>query len=933
MHLDLWPRSGSLCRAPATVRTTLFAGTAIAALVLPIPSRAQLSPTLPVSDPVDWSASEVLISNLGIAVYATGRVPVVRGTSSSELEPGRFLRVYLRELETGEVFYLRGYEDGDPGFEGLRAQAADLSPDDRHLYLANSDPDAPGLDGLRIYEQNLPLRELTEVAFLPAGDGGLSDVREVLVTPDGRHVITAGRTLLVFARDSATGLLTQVQELAVGGGRRHLWATDDGLSVVSAGENPALRLFSRDPENGLLTVKQSRDEVLAGGQVLSEIHHFSGVGSRAFAAAVEPAPGDAFPAGPAYLLELGIGTESIDLEAFADLGTTSDLSVRSLAAHPVDSSVQAMIHTDTGPCRTLDTFVASGSSLTRVATPGPSSCSPGRYTGTTAGMAWSADGRHLYVPAFDRQSLALAVPGEPGQGVRLAERPTDGRDGLYQVSNVVIPGGPNAVYAVSSLSLTGLRWSWRGELARDFRQHFGEGRDLRTLLRLPGKPLDTRSSALIAAFEGEDRLHFARISETTGTLELLAEAVVPEAAELIHLDAVSSQGAAHLYVRSSLGDAHYRSDIRTLELERVSQPDLPAGRFRFSNASTHIYVERGADDSGPLGVGLLNRHPESGEIVGTVEQIPGLEAAAVIAVSPDGGHLAAVEVDAENTIRLAVFSRTAGTGGVTLVQTLDASALGPWPSELDLAFDALGDTLFAAGSEGDVVLSWNRDRSTGLLSERTATAVELGGPLRFTTELSGHGLYLADTGRNQVIPFRQDCTLDGPEQLCVGQSERFRVEVDWSDGDGNSGQGTAVPAESNDSGLLWFFGENNWEMLVKVLDGCDINGRHWVLAAATTDVGYTLTVQDDFTGERTAYTNSLGTASPAVVDVEALEGCPVGVPVIGSRRPSEGPGTVRARAAGKADEVLSLGGGRFELEVAWRTDDDDGTAKVVPVAS
>ncbi|MCG8462028.1 MAG: hypothetical protein MI919_37570, partial [Holophagales bacterium] len=81
---------------------------------------------------------------------------------------------------------------------------------------------------------------------------------------------------------------------------------------------------------------------------------------------------------------------------------------------------------------------------------------------------------------------------------------------------------------------------------------------------------------------------------------------------------------------------------------------------------------------------------------------------------------------------------------------------------------------------------------------------------------------------------------------------------------------------------------------------------------------------------------SLGTASPAVVDVEALDGCPVGAVVpIGSRRPSTGPGTVRARAAGaqKADEVLSLGGGRFELEVAWRTDDDDGSAKVVPVAS
>jgi hypothetical protein len=49
---------------------------------------------------------------------------------------------------------------------------------------------------------------------------------------------------------------------------------------------------------------------------------------------------------------------------------------------------------------------------------------------------------------------------------------------------------------------------------------------------------------------------------------------------------------------------------------------------------------------------------------------------------------------------------------------------------------------------------------------------------------------------------------------------------------------------SANSGLFWFFDLNNWEMLIKVLDGCAINGHYWVLGAATTDVGYQLEIRD-----------------------------------------------------------------------------------------
>jgi hypothetical protein len=62
-------------------------------------------------------------------------------------------------------------------------------------------------------------------------------------------------------------------------------------------------------------------------------------------------------------------------------------------------------------------------------------------------------------------------------------------------------------------------------------------------------------------------------------------------------------------------------------------------------------------------------------------------------------------------------------------------------------------------------------------------------------------------------------------------------------------------------------------MLVKVLDGCSINGKRWVFVAATTDVGYTLTVTDTQTGSIWTSQNPLGHAASPVQDTAALA-CP-----------------------------------------------------------
>lgn len=113
--------------------------------------------------------------------------------------------------------------------------------------------------------------------------------------------------------------------------------------------------------------------------------------------------------------------------------------------------------------------------------------------------------------------------------------------------------------------------------------------------------------------------------------------------------------------------------------------------------------------------------------------------------------------------------------------------------------------------------------------------------------------------------------------LCL-HGGRFQVQVDWTDYEGLSGLGRVVPFQSTDSGLFWFFEARNWELMVKVIDGCSFNGFYWVYAAATTDVAYRMVVTDTTTGLQQVYENRLGEAAPATTDSVALMSCPLGPP-------------------------------------------------------
>ncbi len=131
---------------------------------------------------------------------------------------------------------------------------------------------------------------------------------------------------------------------------------------------------------------------------------------------------------------------------------------------------------------------------------------------------------------------------------------------------------------------------------------------------------------------------------------------------------------------------------------------------------------------------------------------------------------------------------------------------------------------------------------------------------------------------NQIWSFEPETVdpsvcFNSSQTICLN-GRRFKVEVEWEDFEGTVGEGSVLSFRSDDSGLFWFFDQNNWELLVKVLDGCDINNHFWVFSAATTDVKYTLRVTDTQTGDEQIYVNALGQAAAAVTDTDAFATCP-----------------------------------------------------------
>lgn len=165
-----------------------------------------------------------------------------------------------------------------------------------------------------------------------------------------------------------------------------------------------------------------------------------------------------------------------------------------------------------------------------------------------------------------------------------------------------------------------------------------------------------------------------------------------------------------------------------------------------------------------------------------------------------------------------------------------------------VAFTALMAASLGDGPRSATLLAWDRD------AVRTVYAS------------SGNG----GGGSTSCTP--------GPTTLCLDDTasdRRFKATVSFSttQGGGQSGPGTAIQTNSlgvSRGGLFSFFDPSNPELLIKVLNGCGVNGRYWVFYSAGTNVGMTINVTDTKTGAVKTYTNPDLTAAAPVQDTSAF---------------------------------------------------------------
>jgi ELWxxDGT repeat protein len=313
-----------------------------------------------------------------------------------------------------------------------------------------------------------------------------------------------------------------------------------------------------------------------------------------------------------------------------------------------------------------------------------------------------------------------------------------------------------------------------------------------------------------------------------------------------------------------------------------------------------------------------------------------------------------------------VFFKAAATGG-TLLFSSDGTAAGTVPvfdpaatPVIDFQpLTAAGGRVFFAADDGEHGLElWQTDgtaQGTRMVDDlapgaawSSPTGMTAAGDLLFFSAndgLSGFELW--------ALPLAGGPGCQPSDAWLCLLGGRFRVEAGWRDAQGSLNAGHAV-ALTADTGWFWFFGPNNVEVLLKVLDGTALDGHVWVFYGALSNVEYALTVTDTLTGVTRRYENPPGQLA-SVADTHAFG--PMGavsIPGQGSRSGagsgqahpalgSIGSGVAAAAAAGPRGSAGSCQAGprrlcleqdRFAVTVAWRDfAGHQGGGSTVPLTS
>jgi streptogramin lyase len=311
------------------------------------------------------------------------------------------------------------------------------------------------------------------------------------------------------------------------------------------------------------------------------------------------------------------------------------------------------------------------------------------------------------------------------------------------------------------------------------------------------------------------------------------------------------------FTLSPLSDAPGNSAIGRITPQGVAEPEFP-----LPDGSVPLGIAAGADGNlwfTELDANKIGRITTSGVVTEFPIPTAGSQPAEITA-GPDG----------------AIWFNELASNQIGRVTT--AGVFTEFPVPTPNAFPEGGEIV--AGPDGNLWFTENsankigRMTTSGVVTEfpvptansgPSAIAAGPDGNIWFTEELGNK------VGRITTGPLGP-CAPDG-HTLCLN-GDRFSVTASFRVASTDAATPATAVSLTGDSGYFWFFGPNNVELVVKVLNACVPFGSYWFFAAGLTDVKVEITVTDRHTGASKIYRNEAGTPFAPIQDTSAFSTCP-----------------------------------------------------------
>jgi 6-phosphogluconolactonase (cycloisomerase 2 family) len=710
----------------------------------------------------------------GIALVApTALVASGDGTSLYAVSFGEnAVSVFARDAASGALSFVEAAREGEDGVSGLEGvTAAAISPDGRSFYAI-----ATVQEAVVVFARDTATGRLSFVEQRSNGSGGLTRLtspRSVAVSPDGLHVyVTCEDAVLGFER-APSGSLTepQVFDLPGASGAQGIAITRDGRHAYVGGYALGqVVAYTRDYETGALALLDVEENGSGGVSGLLGVDAVlvSADGADVYANGTLDSSIVHFRRDAASgLLDFvarhqdGVGgVEGLAASAGFALGGAG----RRVFAGAGGDAALAVFARD--PASGALAF------LNATGVPGSSFIGVGSQVVASDGHLYAANGIDGRISIF---SIA------PYQLVETERDGVAGAAGLDGAEGVAVSPDARSVYVTGSEDDAVTAFAVREDGSLDAVATYSDGGAIDGLAGARGVTVSPDGRHVYVTGSSENAIAAFARDAADGSLAFVEREIAGAAfAEfLAPRNPVVSPDGLHVYVATAASDT-----VTWLGRSATTGALAFAGFVKdgtggvngldgangvaLSPDGRHVYAAGQRDDA----VAVFSRNASTGGLTfvevkrDAIGGVSGLDGASAVTVSPDGRHVYATAF-ADGAV--AVFSRNATNGRLTFVEALldDGATLLDGPAYLAVSPDG-GLVLVTSSSEASLQV-FRRDAASGRLfpaqteTDAVGPITHLATPRGVAVAPDGRAAYVASGGDDALVAFAPE-----PARLALG---------------------------------------------------------------------------------------------------------------------------------------------------------------------